>query len=100
MNHLITLKTKFYNSKPTGFKQEDLINTATEFAKQARLNKIKLLKGNFYVYDQIQLNNLEIESNEFQQTIESNEIDFTINPDLRPQGNLQTISGSNTISLH
>ncbi len=53
-----------YQFKATGFKDEDCVNTAIEFAKQAGLNKIKLLKGDFYFYDQIQLNNLEIQGDE------------------------------------
>ncbi|WP_434792941.1 right-handed parallel beta-helix repeat-containing protein (plasmid) [Borreliella burgdorferi] len=55
---------EIFQFKATGFKDEDIINAAIEFAKQAGLNKIKLLKGDFYVYDQIQINNLEIESDE------------------------------------
>nr|WP_234926187.1 right-handed parallel beta-helix repeat-containing protein [Borreliella valaisiana] len=53
-----------YQFKAVGFKDEDIINTAIGFAKQAGLNKIKLLKGDFYFYNQIQLNNLEIQGDE------------------------------------
>lgn len=50
-----------YQFKASGFKDEDTLNTAIEFAKQAGLNKIKLLTGDFYIYGQVKLNNLEIE---------------------------------------
>ncbi|MGF7101846.1 ferrous iron transporter A [Borreliella kurtenbachii] len=44
------------------------------------------------------LNSLSGESGELNKTIESNEIDFTIDSDLRPKNDLQAISGSNSIS--
>ncbi len=47
--------------KAASFKDEDTLNTAIAFAKQAGLNKIKLLNGDFYIYGQVKLNNLEIE---------------------------------------
>ncbi|WP_233709286.1 right-handed parallel beta-helix repeat-containing protein [Borreliella bavariensis] len=50
-----------FQFKADGFKDEDTLNTAIEFAKQAGLNKIKLLNGDFYIYDQVNLNNLEIQ---------------------------------------
>ncbi len=53
-----------YQFKATGFKDEDTINGAIEFATQAGLNKIKLLKGDFYIYGQVKLNNLEIEGDD------------------------------------
>lgn len=53
-----------YQFKATGFKDEDTINGAIEFATQAGLNKIKLLKGDFYIYDQVKLNNLEIKGDD------------------------------------
>ncbi|WP_223147392.1 right-handed parallel beta-helix repeat-containing protein [Borreliella bavariensis] len=53
-----------YQFKAPGFKDEDTLNGAIEFAKQAGLNKIKLLKGDFYIYGQVKLNNLEIESDD------------------------------------
>lgn len=55
---------KTYQFKATGFKDEDTINDAIEFATQAGLNKIKLLKGDFYIYGQVKLNNLEIEGDD------------------------------------
>ncbi len=53
-----------YQFKASGFKDENTLNGSIEFAKQAGLNKIKLLKGDFYIYDQVKLNNLEIESDD------------------------------------
>ncbi|WP_418905263.1 ferrous iron transporter A (plasmid) [Borreliella finlandensis] len=65
-------------------------NLKTELLREQNEHKRLLQKS---------LNSLSSESGEFQQTIiKSNEIDFTIDSDLRPQGNLKTISGSNTIS--
>ncbi|XPC97974.1 right-handed parallel beta-helix repeat-containing protein (plasmid) [Borreliella japonica] len=56
--------TETFQFKADGFKDEDTLNTAIEFAKQAGLNKIKLLNGDFYIYDQVKLNNLEIEGDD------------------------------------
>ncbi len=53
-----------YQFKASGFKDENTLNGSIEFAKQAGLNKIKLLKGDFYIYDQVKLNNLEIEGDD------------------------------------
>ncbi|WNY60631.1 hypothetical protein QIA03_03945 (plasmid) [Borreliella bissettiae] len=44
------------------------------------------------------LNSLHGESGELNKTIESNEIDFTIDSDSRPKNDLKAISGSSSIS--
>lgn len=75
------LKTKLLRERPETRKEE--------IQKQQDEHK-RMLQGS--------LSFLSGESGELKDTIESNEIDFTIDSDLRLKSDLQAISGSNSIS--
>ncbi|WNY65423.1 ferrous iron transporter A [Borreliella carolinensis] len=63
-----------------------------------RKEKIQKQQDNHKGMTQGSLNSLRGENGELNKTIERNEIDFTIDSDLRPKNDLKAISGSNSIS--
>ncbi|MCD2401596.1 ferrous iron transporter A [Borreliella bissettiae] len=78
--------------------EESLKTELLKEQSEARKEKIQKQQDEHKGMVQGSLNSLSGESGELGETIESNEIDFTIDSDLRPKSALQTISGSSSIS--
>ncbi|WP_425337291.1 ferrous iron transporter A [Borreliella tanukii] len=78
--------------------EENLKPKLLKEQSETRKEKIQKQQDAYIGITQRSLNSLSGESGELNETIESNEIDFTIDSDLRPKSGLQAISGSSSIS--
>ncbi|WP_029358238.1 hypothetical protein [Borreliella garinii] len=93
------------SANKSNFLQKNVIleeeNLKTELLKEqseTRKEKIQKQQDEHKGMTQESLNSLSGESGELEETIESNEIDITIDSDLRLKSTLQGISGSSSIS--
>ncbi|WP_031507707.1 hypothetical protein [Borreliella garinii] len=78
--------------------EESLKTELLKEQSETRKEKIQKQQDEHKGITQVSLNSLSGESGELKETIESNEIDITIDSDLRPKSALQGIAGSNSIS--
>lgn len=78
--------------------EESLKTELLKEQSETRKEKIQKQQDEHKGIIQVSLNSLSGESGELKETIESNEIDITIDSDLRPKSSLQGIAGSNSIS--
>ncbi|WP_215536031.1 ferrous iron transporter A [Borreliella bavariensis] len=84
--------------KNVTLEEESLKTELLKEQSETRKEKIQKQKDEHKGMTQVSLNSLSGESGELEETIERNEIDLTIDSDLRPKSALQTISGSSSIS--
>ncbi len=84
--------------KNVTLEEESLKTELLKEQSETRKEKIQKQQNEHKGMTQVSLNSLSGESGELEETIESNEIDITIDSDLRPKSALQTISGSSSIS--
>ncbi|WP_417903361.1 fibronectin-binding protein [Borreliella burgdorferi] len=78
--------------------EESLKTELLKEQSETRKEKIQKQQDEYKGMTQGSLNYLSGESGELEEPIESNEIDLTIDSDLRPKSSLQGIAGSNSIS--
>lgn len=78
--------------------EESLKTELLKEQSETRKEKIQKQQDEYKGMTQGSLNSLSGESGELEEPIESNEIDLTIDSDLRPKSSLQGIAGSNSIS--
>ncbi|WP_210380301.1 ferrous iron transporter A, partial [Borreliella valaisiana] len=78
--------------------EESLKTELLKEQSETRKEKIQKQQDEYKGMTKGSLNSLSGESGELKETIESNEIDITIDSDLRPKSALQGIAGSNSIS--
>lgn len=84
--------------KNVTLEEESLKTELLKEQSETRKEKIQKHQDEHKGMTQVSLNSLSGESGELEETIERNEIDITIDSDLRPKSALQTISGSSSIS--
>ncbi|WLN24741.1 ferrous iron transporter A [Borreliella bavariensis] len=84
--------------KNVTLEEESLKTELLKEHSKTRKEKIQKQQDEHKGMTQVSLNSLSGESGELEETIERNEIDLTIDSDLRQKSALQTISGSNSIS--
>lgn len=84
--------------KNVTLEEESLKTELLKEQSETRKEKIQKQQDEHKGRTQGSLNSLSDKSGELEETIESNEIDFTIDSNLKPKSTLQAISGSNSIS--